>query len=118
MIDDLFETTSNSSSGEQRIIGCVTCRNKFYSAINLAEGSQSSNPVSFVEGRYADVIFRRRGRFGELNGVTEGSRPSGARKVGAKILGKESFDLSLSKDDGGNDGISVTPEGGAAGNKG
>jgi len=105
------EWNPRTQTGELPIIGCVTCTNKFYSAINLIEASQSINPMSFVEGRYADVIFRRVGRFGELNGVTEGSRPSGARKVGAKIIGKESFDLSLSKDSDGNDGISVTPEG-------
>jgi len=100
-----------SYSTEERIIGCVTCTNKFYSAINVAEKSQTSEPASFVEGRYADVIFHRRGRFGELNSVTEGSRPSGARKVGAKIVGKDSFDLSSSIDSDGNDRISVTPEG-------
>eukprot|EP00536_Pseudo-nitzschia_multiseries_P005244 jgi/Psemu1/12031/gm1.12031_g len=107
------EPPATSSGSENRIIGCVTCTNKFYSAINLAATSQTSNsnPGSFVEGRYADVIFRRRGRFGELKSVTEGSRPSGARKVGAKIVGKESFDLSSSVNGDGTDEISVTPEG-------
>ena len=95
--EELAEFTSASTTtfrGEQRIIGCVTCTNKFYSAINVAEAAKNNDPSSFIEGRYADVIFRRRGRFGELTSVTEGSRPSGARKIGAKIHGKESFDLS------------------------
>ena len=112
--EELAEFTSASTTtfrGEQRIIGCVTCTNKFYSAINVAEAAKNNDPSSFIEGRYADVIFRRRGRFGELTSVTEGSRPSGARKIGAKILGKESFDLSSSKDDNGDDRISVVPEG-------
>lgn len=104
---------SDPSSDDKRIIGCVTCTNKFYSAINCNQAFQNENsdPSLFKEGRYADVIFRRRGRFGELTDVIEGSRPSGARKVGARILGKEAFDLSTSKDENGNDQISVVEEG-------
>jgi pheromone shutdown protein TraB len=100
-----------SLDNERRIIGCVTCTNKFYSAINVAKASKNNDPSLFIEGRYADVIFHRRGRFGELTNVIEGSRPSGARKVGAKILGKEAFDLSSSRDENGNDLISVVQEG-------
>lgn len=105
MIDRLLSKAS-TPDGDPKIIGCVTCTNKFYSAINAA-----SDPTLFREGRYADVIFRRRGRFGELTNVVEGSRPSGARKVGARILGKDAFDLSSSKDENGNDCISVVREG-------
>eukprot|EP00535_Pseudo-nitzschia_heimii_P007746 CAMPEP_0197189578 /NCGR_PEP_ID=MMETSP1423-20130617/20008_1 /TAXON_ID=476441 /ORGANISM="Pseudo-nitzschia heimii, Strain UNC1101" /LENGTH=485 /DNA_ID=CAMNT_0042641727 /DNA_START=155 /DNA_END=1609 /DNA_ORIENTATION=+ len=83
---------STCPNTERRIIGCVTCTNKFYSAINIAKPSNSNDPSLFQEGRYADVIFCRRGRLGELTSVTEGSRPSGARKVGAKILGKGAFE--------------------------
>ena len=111
MIDRLLSkpthsTPDDSSAKDPKIIGCVTCTNKFYSAINAA-----SDPSLFQEGRYADVIFRRRGRFGELTNVVEGSRPSGARKVGARILGKEAFDLSSSRDENGDDCISVVKEG-------
>lgn len=121
MIDRLLATpqpqqplngvSTDANSGGQRLIGCVTCTNKFYSAINLAEDSQDIDTMPFIEGRYADVIFRRRGRFGALINVTEGSRPSGARKVGAKILGKDSFNLSSSKDGDSYGEISVAPEG-------
>ncbi len=100
--------SDSSQTAEPQIIGCVTCTNKFYSAINVNKDSTDS---SFKEGRYADVIFRRRGRFGELVRVVEGSRPSGARKVGAKIVGKEAFDLSSSQDEHGKDRISVVEEG-------
>jgi len=104
--------STDVNSVEQRLIGCVTCTNKFYSAINLAEDSQNIDAMPFIEGRYADVIFRRRGRFGELVSVTEGSRPSGARKVGAKLVGKDAFDLSSSsKDSDSKSDISVAPEG-------
>ena len=103
--------SGSSQTAEPQIIGCVTCTNKFYSAINANKASADSLPSLFKEGRYADVIFHRRGRFGELVNVVEGSRPSGARKVGAKILGKEAFDLSSSRDENGNDRISVVEEG-------
>jgi len=107
-VDDAVPTSSDNG---QQIIGCVTCTNKFYSAVNVAKASKTNDPSLFIEGRYADVIFRRRGRFGELTKVVEGSRPSGARKVGAEILGKEAFDLSSSRDENGNDRISVVQEG-------
>jgi len=93
-------------TSEQQTIGCVVCENKFYSAVNLADGAEGK----FVEGRYADVIFRRRGRFGELINITEGNRPSGARKVLAKIVGRESFEFPSSTGNG-DDRISVVPEG-------
>ena len=108
---DVTVPNSTCLDSERRIIGCVTCTNKFYSAINIAEPSKSNDPSSFQEGRYADVIFCRRGRFGEVTSVTEGSRPSGARKIGAKILGKGAFELPLSKDENGSDQISVVREG-------
>jgi hypothetical protein len=106
-------TIENNSSVEHQTIGCVICENKFYSAVNIAdaaEGNEKSLP--FVEGRYADVIFRRRGRFGELINVTEGNRPSGDRKVSARIVGRESFEFPSSKgNDCDDDRISVVPEG-------
>lgn len=104
-------STSNDSSSEKRIIGCVTCTNKFYSAINVAKTSKDNDASLFIEGRYADVIFRPKGRFGQLTSVSEGSRPSGARKVTAKILGKEAFDLASCRDENGNDRITVVQEG-------
>jgi pheromone shutdown protein TraB len=98
---------------EQQTIGCVTCENKFYSAVNIAEAAEGNEKsLPFVEGRYADVIFRRLGRFGEVINVTEGNRPSGARKVSARIVGGESFELPSSKgNDRDDDRISVVPEG-------
>ena len=103
----------DNNSVEQQTIGCVICENKFYSAVNIAEAAEGNEKsLPFVEGRYADVIFRRRGRFGELQCVTEGNRPSGARKVSARIVGRESFELPSSKgNDRDNDQISVVPEG-------
>ena len=82
-------TTDNStalpiSSGR---FGCVTCTNKFYSAID----------IDGVEGRYADVIFNRKGRIAELINLQEGQRPSGARKVLVEIEGKESFQVDEGK---------------------
>jgi len=61
--------------------GCITCTNKFYSVIQGPDGR---------EGRYADVIFRRRGRTAKLVHLVEGSRPSGARKVNTQIQGERS----------------------------
>jgi len=100
-----YDRIENHTS-EQQTIGCVVCENKFYSAVNLAEDAEGN----FVEGRYADVIFRRRGRFGELINIIEGNRPSGARKVLAKIVGRESFEFPSSTGNG-DDRISVVPEG-------
>ena len=108
---DSDNQTSTPFSTNSRVIGCVTCTNKFYSALNVADPSRTNNQSAFIEGRYADVIFRRNGRFGELTDVREGSRPSGARKVRAKIFGKEAFKLSSPKDENGSDQISVVPEG-------
>ena len=82
---------------QQSTIGCVTCVNKFYSAVNLvaeddkATKSSSSSSVAFAEGRYADVIFQPRGRYATVQTVTESSRPSGARKLVTEIVGHESF---------------------------
>jgi len=86
---------NDTASSCARTIGCVSCTNKFYSAVNIAA---TEEPLSFTEGRYADVIFRRRGRFGEISSVREGTRPSGARKVSTNIIGKESFYLPSSKE--------------------
>lgn len=63
--------------------GCLTCVNKFYCSIAL-DGK---------EGKYADVIFKRRGRMASLENLIEGTRPSGDRKVTAEIEGKNAFTL-------------------------
>ena len=63
--------------------GCVRCANKFYSAISSKNGA---------EGRYADVIFERRGALASIVGLTEGKRPvSGDRKIGVQIEGVGEF---------------------------
>ena len=99
MIDYLTETTLTSTdmmavkqssttiSGGSRL-GCVSCTNKFYSAIDM----------NGTEGRYADIIFNRKGRIAELLDVEEGQRPSGARKVQVRIKGKESFYIQDEED--------------------
>ena len=92
MIDDV---TSRRSVGSQSF-GCVTCTNKFYSAIDL-DGA---------EGRYADVIFRREGTMARITALTEGTRPvSGDRRLSVEIEGGDSF---LVDDE---DGISLSQEG-------
>lgn len=64
-------------------LGCISCTNKFYSAIHTEDGR---------EGRYADVIFKREGRMANVIEMVEGKRPvSGARKVTVQIEGKDSF---------------------------
>jgi hypothetical protein len=75
MIDSLGKPPSKSQ------FGCVTCTNKFYSAVT----------INGAEGRYADVIFNRKGTMATLTELTEESRPSGDRKVRASIEGGESF---------------------------
>jgi len=84
MIDDLQVELPLSSVSPSSGFGCVTCTNKFYSAINL----------NGAEGRYADVIFKRKGRMASLTGLTEGQRPSGARKVSVSIEGRDSFTVN------------------------
>jgi len=92
MIDDV---TSRQINGHvKQSFGCVTCTNKFYSTIQI-DGN---------EGRYADVIFRRRGTMAKMVELVEGTRPvSGDRKVNVQIQGEEPFfvnesGLSISKD--------------------
>jgi hypothetical protein len=75
--------------------GCVRCTNKFYSAV----------AVNGMEGRYADVIFDRKGSFAKINQLQEGNRSvSGDRKVSVNIQGGDSFivnESSLSVSDDG-----------------
>ena len=74
MIDSL-------SSNSEATFGCVQCLNKFYSAIAVNDN----------EGRYADIIFKRKGRIARIKRIEEGRRPSGARRIGVTIEGCESF---------------------------
>ena len=74
MIDSL-------SSDSEATFGCVQCLNKFYSAISVNDN----------EGRYADIIFKRKGRIARIKQIEEGKRPSGARRIGVTIEGCESF---------------------------
>lgn len=77
MIDGL----TKEEGEEYPQFGCVSCTNKFYSVVKK-DGK---------EGRYADLIFQRTGRLATLVNVIEGSRPSGARKVSARIEGGQPF---------------------------
>ena len=88
MIDSL------SSEAEAKF-GCVQCLNKFYSAV----------AVNGNEGRYADIIFKRKGRIAKIKRIAEGKRPSGARRIGVTIEGCESFvvneeNVSVREEDG------------------
>ena len=93
MIDDVTSHETNTSNGK-RSFGCVTCTNKFYSAIQI-DGK---------EGRYADVVFRRKGMMANMIKLVEGTRPvSGDRKVNVQIEGEEPFlvnedELSISRE--------------------
>lgn len=84
MIDGITAANVNSRHKEEPPqFGCVSCTNKFYSAIQTASGK---------EGRYADIIFKRQGTVAQIMGdVDEGSRPSGARKVSVRIVGGDTF---------------------------
>ena len=91
MIDDVISHEENDC---KRSFGCVTCTNKFYSAIQI-DGK---------EGRYADVVFRRKGMMANMIQLVEGTRPvSGDRKVNVQIEGEEPFlvnedELSISRE--------------------
>ena len=91
MIDDV---TSHETNNGKQSFGCVTCTNKFYSAIQI-DGK---------EGRYADVVFQRKGMMANMIKLVEGTRPvSGDRKVSVQIEGVESFlvnedELSISRE--------------------
>mmetsp|Transcript_3055 Transcript_3055/g.7074 ORF Transcript_3055/g.7074 Transcript_3055/m.7074 type:complete len:468 (-) Transcript_3055:3031-4434(-) len=87
MIDSL------SSEAEARF-GCVQCVNKFYSTIAVGD----------KEGRYADIIFKRKGRIARIKRIEEGKRPSGDRRIGVTIEGCESFVVD-------NENISVVEDG-------
>jgi hypothetical protein len=79
MIDDVTKFTETS---DDNIFGCVRCTNKFYSAIS----------VNGIEGRYADVIFDKKGSFAKIKQLNEGRRSvSGDRKVSVTIQGGDSF---------------------------
>lgn len=82
---------------EDPCFGCVTCTNKFYSVVKGPDGQES---------RYADVIFQRQGRMAQMVQITEGLRPSGARKVNTQIKGEANQFVLTSPND-----VLVSPEG-------
>ena len=75
-------TSSSSSSTASPQFGCVRCTNKFYSAAS----------INGIEGRYADIIFERKGTLASIVDLKEGKRPiSGDRKIGVTIEGGYEF---------------------------
>ena len=98
MIDSITKedyTSSSSTSSPQ--FGCVRCTNKFYSAAS----------IDGLEGRYADIIFERKGTLVSIVELKEGKRPiSGDRKIGVAIEGGEEFTI-----DDASSSISVTNDG-------
>ena len=91
MMDGLSVSSSSTMSSSH--IGCISCTNKFYSAISIGGHDRC----------YAEVIFRKVGRMASLMDKHEGRRPSGARKVLAQLVGEESFvvdnkDISVAKE--------------------
>jgi hypothetical protein len=79
MIDDI--SANSATRVDSQSFGCVTCTNKFYSAIQ----------IDGAEARYADVIFQRSGTMAEIIDLVEGQRPSGDRKIGVRIEGRNTF---------------------------
>ena len=93
--EDYKSSSSSSSSSPQ--FGCVRCTNKFYSAAS----------IDGLEGRYADIIFERKGTLASIVELKEGKRPiSGDRKIGVAIEGGEEFTI-----DDASSSISVTKDG-------
>jgi hypothetical protein len=89
MMDAL--TYDSTDAAPQPVFGCVSCTNKFYSVVQTVDGN---------EGRYADLIFERKGVLAQIvDEVVEGTRPSGARKVGVKIVGGDSFLIQNEKEE-------------------
>ena len=98
MIDSIIrEDCTSSSSTSSPQFGCVRCTNKFYSAAS----------INGLEGRYADIIFERRGTLASIVELKEGKRPiSGDRKIGVTIEGVDEFTI-----DDESSSISVTNDG-------
>ncbi len=92
MIDKV--TKRSHTSDDDIKFGCVRCTNKFYSAVS----------VNGMEGRYADVVFDKKGSVAKITQLNEGKRSvSGDRKVSVTIQGGGSFivnepTLSISDD--------------------
>lgn len=104
MIDSVAnEDDRSSSSASSPQFGCVRCTNKFYSAAS----------VNGIEGRYADIIFERKGALASIVELKEGKRPtSGDRKIGVTIEGGDEFTI-----DDESTSISVTKDGYMIANK-
>ena len=104
MIDSVTnEDYKSSSSASSPQFGCVRCTNKFYSAAS----------VDGLEGRYADIIFERKGALASIVELKEGKRPtSGDRKIGVTIEGGDEFTI-----DDESTSISVTKDGYMIANK-
>jgi len=104
MIDSVTnEDYKSSSSASSPQFGCVRCTNKFYSAAS----------VDGLEGRYADIIFERKGALASIAELKEGKRPtSGDRKIGVTIEGGDEFTI-----DDESTSISVTKDGYMIANK-
>lgn len=84
MIDSVvMKSNSPSSLTASPQFGCVRCENKFYSA----------SSINGIEGRYADIIFERKGTIATIVDLKEGRRPSGDRKVGVTIEGGDEFNI-------------------------
>ncbi|KAL7533416.1 hypothetical protein ACHAWF_004486 [Thalassiosira exigua] len=80
MIDDV--TKDSDPLKDDTVFGCVRATNKFYSAME----------VNGEEGRYADIIFEKKGTLARIKSITEGARPvSGDRKIGVSIEGSDCF---------------------------
>jgi Lon protease-like protein len=97
MIDSVTATKKDYTSSSSPQFGCVRCTNKFYCAAS----------INGIEGRYADIIFERKGTLASIVELKEGKRPiSGDRKIGVTIEGSDEFiiDDELSS-------ISVTEDG-------
>jgi len=118
MIDSLnVQKEQNQNEEKQKRFGCVTCTNKFYSAVRLPSLSskEGEEKTETVEGRYADVIFRRKGTYANILKLEEGKRSvSGDRKVKVTIEGDEEFVIGTQKrksTDDDNDSLGVSREG-------
>jgi hypothetical protein len=89
MIDSVASSSSTIVS-QQPQFGCVKCTNKFYSATSIS----NNNNDSFIEGRYADIIFERKVTLASIVNLKEGKRPvSGDRKIGVTIQGGDEFSI-------------------------
>jgi hypothetical protein len=96
MIDSVAQSSSSSTMvSQQPQFGCVKCTNKFYSASSISNNNNNNNNNdSFIEGRYADIIFERKVTLASIVNLKEGKRPvSGDRKIGVTIQGGDEFSI-------------------------